>query len=84
MEKQENIKFWINFSDDNYKSMMNMFKVREYIWSLFIGHLVVEKLLKAYYVKMIGNEVPRTHDLLKLAIMRELILMKLKSTSCDI
>jgi len=45
-----------------------MFKAREYMWSLFIGHLVVEKLLKAYYVKMIGNEVPRTHDLLKLAI----------------
>jgi len=68
MEKQENIEFWLNSSDDNYKSMMNMFKAREYMWSLFIGHLVVEKLLKAYYVKMIGNEVPRTHDLLKLAI----------------
>lgn len=68
MEKQENIELWLNSSDDNYKSMMNMFKAREYMWSLFIGHLVVEKLLKAYYVKMIGNEVPRTHDLLKLAI----------------
>jgi len=68
MEKQENIEFWLNSSDDNYKSMMNMFKAREYMWSLFIGHLVVEKLLKAYYVKMIGNEVPRTNDLLKLAI----------------
>jgi HEPN domain-containing protein len=68
MEKQDNIELWLNSSDDNYKSMMNMFKAREYMWSLFIGHLVVEKLLKAYYVKMIGNEVPRTHDLLKLAI----------------
>ena len=68
MGMQENIEFWINSSDDNYKSMMNMLKTREYMWSLFIGHLVIEKLLKAYYVKVVSNVVPRTHDLLKLAI----------------
>ncbi|RPJ59568.1 MAG: HEPN domain-containing protein [Dehalococcoidia bacterium] len=67
MKKQEIIKYWIDSSDDNYKSMPNMFKAGEYIWSLFIGHLVIEKLLKAYYVKMVGSNVPRTHDLLKLA-----------------
>ena len=38
------------------------------MWSLFIGHLVIEKLLKAYYVKMVDSNVPRTHDLLKLAV----------------
>lgn len=68
MEKWEIIEVWIKSSDDNYKSMTNMFKAREYVWSLFIGHLVIEKLLKAYHVKAISNEVPRTHDLLKLAI----------------
>jgi len=78
MNKQENTEFWINSSEDNYKSMMNMFKAREYMWSLFIGHLVVEKLLKAYHVKMIGNEVPRTHDLLKLAINAGIDLDEIK------
>ncbi len=67
MNKQENIDYWIHSSDDNYKSMMNMFEMREYMWSLFIGHLVIEKLLKAYYLKAVNAEVPRTHDLLKLA-----------------
>lgn len=38
------------------------------MWSLFIGHLVIEKLLKANYVKMVDFNVPRTHDLLKLAV----------------
>lgn len=68
MEKQKIIESWINSADDNYKSMVNMFNASEYIWSLFIGHLVIEKLLKAYYVKVNGIDVPRTHDLLKLAI----------------
>ena len=68
MNKQENIDFWLTSSEENFKSMNNMFKSREYMWSLFIGHLVIEKLLKAYYVKMVDSNVPRTHDLLKLAV----------------
>ncbi len=78
MGTQENIEFWINSSDDNYKSMMNMLKTREYMWSLFIGHLVIEKLLKAYYVKIVSADVPRTHDLLKLAIKAGLDLDETK------
>jgi HEPN domain-containing protein len=68
MGTHENIEFWISSSDDNCKSMMNMLKNHEYMWALFIGHLVIEKLLKAYYVKVVSSDVPRTHDLLKLAI----------------
>jgi HEPN domain-containing protein len=68
MNKQEIIEFWITSSDDNYKSMLNMLKAGEYMWALFIGHLVIEKLLKAYYLKISGGDVPRTRDLLKLAV----------------
>jgi len=32
-----------------------------------MGHLVVEKLLKGYYVKNVAERVPFTHDLLRLA-----------------
>ena len=32
-----------------------------------MGHLVIEKLLKALYIKNIDNNVPRIHDLLRLA-----------------
>ena len=51
MTNEELICFWISSSDDNYNSMLNIFKSGEYMWSLFVGHLVIEKLLKAYYVK---------------------------------
>jgi len=68
VNKQESIDFWLTSSEENFRSMNNMFKSREYMWSLFIGHLVIEKLLKAYYVKMVDSNVPRTHDLLKLAV----------------
>jgi HEPN domain-containing protein len=32
-----------------------------------MGHLVLEKLLKALYVKNVDNNVPRVHDLSRLA-----------------
>jgi HEPN domain-containing protein len=74
MTSEEHIKYWIEISDDNYKSMINMFKSKEYMWSLFVGHLVLEKLLKAYYVKVKDKRIPFSHDLYKLALQCELEL----------
>jgi HEPN domain-containing protein len=68
MDIEQHLSMWIKSSADNYKSMLNMFKAGEYMWSLFVGHLVLEKLLKAYYIKVIDNNVPYVHDLHKLAI----------------
>ncbi len=74
MTKDELIRFWLDSSDDNYQSMLNMFQAGEYVWSLFIGHLAIEKLLKACYIRTLGKEVPRTHDLHKLAVLAGLDL----------
>ncbi len=51
-----------------------MFNAGEYVWSLFIGHLAIEKLLKAYYVKNVELKLPKIHDLYKLAIKSNLSL----------
>lgn len=67
MNKNEIIKYWTDISDSDYKTMLHLFESRDYHWSLFVGHLVIEKLLKALYVKNVGTEIPRTHDLLRLA-----------------
>ncbi|MEA3333546.1 MAG: HEPN domain-containing protein [Pseudomonadota bacterium] len=67
MTKNEIVSYWIDSSETDFQAMDNLFKNKHYIWSLFIGHLVIEKLLKAFYVKNNCEEVPRTHDLLKLA-----------------
>ena len=67
MTKDDIIKFWIESSDKDYESMFNMYKIKEYSYALFVGHLVIEKLLKANYVKNNGINIPRIHDLEKLA-----------------
>lgn len=67
MTKGEIIKFWIESSDKDYESMLNMYKIKEYSYALFVGHLVIEKLLKALYVKNNGINIPRIHDLEKLS-----------------
>jgi len=64
MNMEELIKFWIESSDSDFKTMKNLFKSRDYPWSLFMGHLVIEKLIKAYYVKMIDANVPFSHNLI--------------------
>jgi len=67
MEKNDLISYWINSSDRDVKTMHNLFKKKDYHWSLFIGHLVIEKLLKAYHVKNVDNHPQLIHNLLRLA-----------------
>ena len=40
---------------------------KDYHWSLFIGHIVIEKLLKALIVNETKEHAPFTHDLRRLA-----------------
>jgi len=74
MTKEENISYWIESSDNNAATMYNLFSSKDYDWSLFIGHLVIEKLLKAYYIKHRDENYPQIHDLLRLADRAGLIL----------
>ena len=67
MDKTEIVQYWLDTANNDYKTMLNLYESKDYNWSLFIGHLVIEKLLKALYVKNIDINVPRIHDLLRLA-----------------
>ena len=74
MRREDIINYWRNSAEQDFATMMNLFNSRDYHWSLFLGHLVVEKLLKAVFIKNIGNEnPPRTHDLLLLASKAEVV-----------
>ncbi len=57
---------WISTSDGDYNTMLNLYKTGDYHWALFIGHLVIEKLLKGIIVKNTNQHAPFTHDLRKL------------------
>jgi HEPN domain-containing protein len=67
LNKLELTKYWEETSDKDYITMQHLYNSGDYHWSLFIGHIVIEKLLKACYVKFIDDKVPFTHDLLRLA-----------------
>ena len=38
---------WVETSNDDFKTMNELFKSKSYHWALFVGHISVEKLLKA-------------------------------------
>lgn len=72
MEDQiENIdgiqKQWLDSAAQNYKTMQNLVKSKDYSWALFLGHLVIEKTMKAIYVRKFQKHAVFTHDLLRLA-----------------
>lgn len=67
LDKQKIINHWIVNSDDDYDTMIALFNSKRYSWSLFLGHLVIEKLLKAYFVKVNLDYPPYVHNLLRLA-----------------
>ena len=45
------MKYWVNSSDEDYDAMQVMYKNKKNTWTLFLGHLVIEKLLKGLYAK---------------------------------
>ena len=67
MEKEDLIAYWLEGSDRDCETMEHLFEKGDYHWSLFIGHLVLEKLLKAYHVKHLDHQPLLIHNLLRLA-----------------
>ena len=67
MTKEEVIQFWVESSDKDFQTMDHLYLSGDYMWSLFIGHLVIEKLLKAYYIRTKDESYPMIHNLLRIA-----------------
>ena len=68
MTRSEHIKYWIESADHDLDTSNTLFESGKYDWSLFVGHLVLEKLLKAVYVQNNDNKIPpKVHNLVRLA-----------------
>ncbi|MBI5472200.1 MAG: HEPN domain-containing protein [Ignavibacteriae bacterium] len=68
MTKQDHIRYWLNEAADDWESAQVNFQNARFNWSLFIGHLTLEKVLKALWIKNNSeNYPPRLHNLLRLA-----------------
>lgn len=68
MKIEEHIQFWIESADNDLDTAQKLFEAEKFDWCLFLGHLVLEKALKAHYVQDNENQMPpRIHNLVKLA-----------------
>jgi len=80
-DKQKLIIYWQESSDSDFETMLAMFEAKRYNWSLFVGHLMIEKLLKAYFVKMNEDFPPYIHNLLRLAEKSGLVMTEQDKTN---
>jgi len=77
LNKQEHIEYWVISSKHDLEAMNTIFKSGKNDWALFIGHLSIEKLLKALWVKNNENVTPpKMHNLLRLAELSKIKLRK--------
>ncbi len=61
------VNHWKVTSDEDFKTMIDLYNSKTYHWALFFGHISVEKLLKAYFVKTQEKQAPPIHNLYRIA-----------------
>ena len=67
MEKSEITDYWNSEAEESLQVAKNLFDKKDYSYALFFGHLAIEKSLKAIYVDKKDENVPRTHNLSRIA-----------------
>jgi len=76
MEKNQYIEYWLTSAAHDLDVAETLFQTKKYDWCLFVGHLVIEKALKAFFIRDVGEVPPRIHNLLKLADATALQLLE--------
>lgn len=74
MNQGQLIDFWVTEAEESLTVAAHLFEKADYSYSLFFGHLAIEKIVKALFVKNIGQDVPRSHNLLRLASAAKVVL----------
>ena len=68
MDKKDHVLYWRKSAWHDLDSATAMLDAGRFDWCLFVGHLSLEKLLKAIFVDRHDNELPpRNHNLVRLA-----------------
>ena len=67
MEKTDKINYWVISSENDWKVAGHLLEKRDYPYSLFFGHLSLEKILKAFFVSVKDEVPPLTHRLVHIA-----------------
>jgi HEPN domain-containing protein len=74
MEWEKTRDFWIEEANEALQVAKHLFEKADYSYALFFGHLAIEKLLKAVFLKSKGEQAPYIHNLNRLAEMASLPL----------
>jgi HEPN domain-containing protein len=60
---KKEVKNWLDSADYDLETAEYMFKTGRYIYTIFMCHLALEKVLKAKVEDVTGKTPPKTHDL---------------------
>lgn len=69
MDSVDLTRYWFESADSDYETMQVLYNNKKNTWCLFIGHLVIEKLLKGLYAKNNPENpiAPKIHNLILLS-----------------
>lgn len=67
MTREALAKYWSDSSAEDAKTMRHLLDHGDHTWALFLGHICLEKALKARFVERTREDPPRTHDLVRIA-----------------
>ncbi len=67
MNKKEIVDYWVTEAEESLSVAEHLFEKEDYSYTLFFGHLAVEKIIKAILVLNTNLQIPRSHNLLRLA-----------------
>lgn len=63
----DKIEYWVEMAEYDLETAKAMLKSKRYLYVGFMCNQVIEKILKAYYVKEKSKQPPYTHKLIRLA-----------------
>jgi len=64
---QKQIDYWIHGAEDDMITAQLLIQERRTLHGLFFCHLVIEKAIKAHWVKKNNDVAPRSHNLINLS-----------------
>ncbi len=79
----EQVKYWIEIAEQDMLVIDSLFEKQHYLWCLYLCHLIIEKALKAHYVKDVNKTPPKIHDLVILGSKTSLTLNEQQLELCS-
>ncbi len=73
-DQKKLVDYWKKTAEHDYETMQTLFAGKRYDATLFFGHIVLEKMLKALVAHATAEQAPYTHDLVRLAKIAQMEL----------